>query len=90
MVSGHYLKYELLHVFNKKSNLNLSFSKSLNHLDQFEKYIGRMPCFLIGALINYLVIYLMMNVEMNTDNNYMLYLIPSLWGVADGCWQTQG
>lgn len=53
------------------------------------KYIGRMPCFLIGALINYLVIYLMMNVEMNTDNNYMLYLIPSLWGVADGCWQTQ-
>jgi hypothetical protein len=49
-----------------------------------------MPCFLIGAFINYFVIYLMLNLELNTENNYMLYVIPALWGVADSCWQTQG
>ena len=49
-----------------------------------------MPCILIGAFINYFVIYLMLNLELNADNNYMLYVIPALWGVADSCWQTQG
>ena len=49
-----------------------------------------MPCFLIGAFINYFVIYLMLNLELNADNNYMIYVIPALWGVADSCWQTQG
>jgi hypothetical protein len=49
-----------------------------------------MPCFLIGAFINYFVIYLMLNLELNSENSYMLYIIPALWGIADSCWQTQG
>ena len=56
------------------------------------KFTGRIPCFLVGALINYLMIVLMLNWNVNALNkhhDYIFYLIPALWGVADGAWQTQ-
>ena len=53
------------------------------------KFLGRMPCFLVGAFLNYLMIILMLNWKVNPEQDYILYLIPALWGVADAAWQTQ-
>ena len=56
---------------------------------QMVKYVGRIPCFITGALINYAVIYLMLIWEVNLDEDYVFYLIPLFWGLADAAWQTQ-
>ena len=53
------------------------------------KRIGRTACFLIGACINLAVIGIMLGVELSAENEYVLYMVPALWGVADSCWQTQ-
>lgn len=44
-----------------------------------------------GALVNYLMILLMLNwrITTNEKDDYILYLIPLAWGIADGAWQTQ-
>ncbi len=54
------------------------------------KYTGRVPCFLTGAVINYLMIILMLKWDIsNSEKNYLFYLIPAFWGLADSAWQTQ-
>jgi hypothetical protein len=58
---------------------------------QLVKYIGRLPCILTGALVNYLMIILMLywRIPIDDKDDYIFYLIPALWGVADGAWQCQ-
>ncbi|CAF1072812.1 unnamed protein product [Brachionus calyciflorus] len=52
------------------------------------KYIGRVPCFLFAACLNYFLMIIMMKWDLAT-NDYLFYLIPALWGLADSAWQTQ-
>jgi hypothetical protein len=53
------------------------------------KYVGRMPCFLIAAGINYAMILTMMFWQPNPNQIYMLFIIPAFWGLGDAVWQTQ-
>jgi hypothetical protein len=53
------------------------------------KSLGRVTCILIGAKINFSIILLMLNVELTQSNEYLLYVIPLFWGIADAVWQTQ-
>ena len=55
---------------------------------QLMKTIGRVPCFLIAAAINYIVIFLMLVWDLN-KSSYLFYTIPACWGMADAAWQTQ-
>ena len=47
------------------------------------KYIGRIPCFLIAAVLNYATILLMFLWVPTPESTYVLYLIAVLWGLAD-------
>jgi len=53
------------------------------------KSIGRIACFTIGALLNLSVILLMLFWKVNLEQDYIFYLIPAVWGLADAAWQTQ-
>ena len=50
------------------------------------KYVGRVPCFLIAAAINYSMIILMMVWTPNPDQIYVLFIIPAFWGLGDAVW----
>lgn len=57
---------------------------------QIVKFVGRVPCFVVGAVINYGMIILMLVWEIKKgENEYLLYVIPAFWGLADSAWQTQ-
>ena len=47
------------------------------------KYIGRIPCFLIAAVLNYGTILLMLFWVPTAETTYVLYFIAVLWGLAD-------
>lgn len=46
------------------------------------KYVGRVPCFAIAALINYAMIFTMIFWRPNTEEIYMLFIIPAFWGLG--------
>lgn len=47
------------------------------------KYVGRIPCFVTAAMLNYGTILLMFLWVPTLDNTYVLYIIAVLWGLAD-------
>lgn len=47
------------------------------------KYIGRIPCFLIAALLNYGTIMIMIFWVPTDNSKYVLYIIAVLWGLSD-------
>jgi hypothetical protein len=53
------------------------------------KFIGRIPCFITAAALNYSLILVMIFWKANPEQAYVLYIIPGLWGLADAAWQTQ-
>jgi Na+/melibiose symporter-like transporter len=53
------------------------------------KCIGRMGCLIIAAALNYTAIALMYFWEPRDDQMYVLYVIASLWGIADAAWVSQ-
>jgi len=53
------------------------------------KYTGRLPIFLLGALINVVVIVVFFNWIPNPNEAPALFVLAALWGVADAVWQTQ-
>ena len=53
------------------------------------KYVGRLPIFLGGALLNLAGLIIMMTWDPNPDESYVLFIIAGLWGAADAVWQTQ-
>lgn len=53
------------------------------------KYIGRVGCLLIGALLNYAMIILMFFWEPNDDQIYVLFIIAGVWGMCAAIWQSQ-
>lgn len=56
---------------------------------QLVKYIGRWPCFVLAALINYALIITMFLWKPSEDQIVVLFVIAGLWGLADAVWQTQ-
>jgi hypothetical protein len=53
------------------------------------KYIGRIGCFIVAALLNYSMIILMYFWEPNENQIVVLFIIGGLWGVASAIWQSQ-
>jgi predicted MFS family arabinose efflux permease len=53
------------------------------------KRLGRVTCILFGAKINFSIILLMLNIDLTESSEYLLYVIPLFWGIADAVWQTQ-
>ena len=47
------------------------------------KFVGRIPIFFLGALMNYEMISLMIWWHPNPDQTYVLYVIAILWGLSD-------
>lgn len=47
------------------------------------KYIGRVPCFIIAAALNYITIFLMIFWVPTETNSYVLFIIAILWGLSD-------
>ena len=53
------------------------------------KKIGRTPIFILGAVINILVIIVMLSWSPASDQVAVVYVLAGLWGTADAIWQTQ-
>jgi MFS family permease len=58
---------------------------------QLMKHIGRMPCFIIAAVLNYSMIFLMLvwDLQKTSASSFLFYFVPACWGLADAAWQTQ-
>jgi len=55
----------------------------------FIKYVGRVPIFIGGALLNVICLIILWTWEPNPDMPYVFFFIAALWGAADAVWQTQ-
>ena len=53
------------------------------------KYVGRVPLFLGGALLNIICLVILWTWEPDPDMPYVFFFIAALWGAADAVWQTQ-
>ena len=53
------------------------------------KYIGRIGCFLVAALLNYAMIILMYFWQPNNQQMIVLFVIAGVWAIADAIWQSQ-
>ncbi|CAG7838482.1 unnamed protein product [Allacma fusca] len=53
------------------------------------KSFGRMPVFILGAVINLAVIITMFLWLPSSDEMWILYFLAALWGIADGIWQCE-
>jgi len=53
------------------------------------KYTGRLPIFIMGAVINVVVIIVFFQWTPSPDYAYAFFILAALWGVADAVWQTQ-
>lgn len=53
------------------------------------KHIGRLGCFIVGALLNYVMLAVMYFWQPNVAQTFVLFVIASVWGVADSIWQSQ-
>jgi MFS family permease len=56
---------------------------------QIAKLVGRWPCFLLAAIINYSLIVTMFVWKPTENQIVVLFVLAGLWGVADAVWQTQ-
>ncbi|CAG0895623.1 unnamed protein product [Darwinula stevensoni] len=53
------------------------------------KLVGRIPIFVLGALINAGVIIVLFTWAPNPDNVVVFFVLAGGWGMADAVWQTQ-
>ncbi len=53
------------------------------------KKVGRVPIFLMGALVNIACIAVFFTWTPNPEQPHIFYILAGLWGVADAVWQTQ-
>ncbi|CAF4895068.1 unnamed protein product [Rotaria sp. Silwood1] len=53
------------------------------------KYIGRIGCFIIAAILNYASIIVMYFWRPLEDHMYVLFIIAGVWGIAGAVWQSQ-
>ncbi len=55
----------------------------------FIKYVGRVPIFIFGAIVNLGVVAALYTWEPNPKEAHLFFILAGLWGVADAVWQTQ-
>ena len=55
----------------------------------FIKYVGRVPIFLGGAVLNLICVIVLFEWAPHPDQSYRFFIIAGLWGAADAVWQTQ-
>jgi len=55
----------------------------------FIKYVGRVPIFLGGAVLNLICVIVLFEWAPHPDQSYVFFFIAGLWGAADAVWQTQ-
>ena len=53
------------------------------------KHTGRLPIYLLGALINFTVIIVLWTVVPDPNKEWVFFILAGLWGIADAVWQTQ-
>ncbi|CAI5441736.1 unnamed protein product [Caenorhabditis angaria] len=53
------------------------------------KLFGRMPLFVFGAVVNLLMIITLIIWPLNAMDIEIFYVVASIWGMADGVWNTQ-
>ena len=53
------------------------------------KFTGRIPIFILGAVLNVIVIAVLFNWMPNPDQSYVFFILAGIWGIADAVWQTQ-
>ena len=53
------------------------------------KFVGRIPIFILGAVLNVIVIAVLFNWMPNPDQSYVFFILAGIWGIADAVWQTQ-
>lgn len=56
---------------------------------QLTKYTGRIPLIIFAAILHYGVLITLLIWKPNTEQIWVIYLMPILWGVCDSIWQTQ-
>jgi len=56
---------------------------------QIVKIIGRWPCLITAALINYSLIITMFIWRPSEDQTAVIFVLAALWGTSDGVWQSQ-
>lgn len=53
------------------------------------KYTGRIPIFVAGFIVDLCIQITLMTWMPHPDQEYVLYILASMWGFTDGIWQTQ-
>ncbi|XP_045110413.1 UNC93-like protein isoform X2 [Portunus trituberculatus] len=53
------------------------------------RLVGRVPVFIVGAVINYGVIITLIKWRPHPDDTAIFFVLAGLWGVSDAVWQTQ-
>jgi len=51
--------------------------------------VGRIPIFILGALINYGIIVTMFEWKPDPETPVIFFVIAGFWGIGDAIWQTQ-
>lgn len=55
----------------------------------FIQYVGRVPIFLGGAILNLICVIILFEWTPNPEMSYLFFILAALWGAADAVWQTQ-
>ena len=53
------------------------------------KFTGRVPIFLLGAIINIVVVVIFFEWSPLPSQEYLFYILAAMWGISDAVWQTQ-
>ena len=53
------------------------------------KYTGRTPIFMLGAIVNLIVVIVFFEWSPTANAAYVFFVLAGLWGIADAVWQTQ-
>ena len=53
------------------------------------KYVKRTPLFFAAASLNVATLICMLLWQPKASEKYVFFLLPAMWGIADGIWQTQ-
>ncbi|XP_067930678.1 protein unc-93 homolog A-like [Watersipora subatra] len=53
------------------------------------QYVGRIPFFVLGALINIALVTTFLTFQITQENLYIYFILAGFWGMADAIWQTQ-
>ena len=53
------------------------------------KFTGRVPIFLLGAMINLVVVIILFEWTPHPSQAYVFFILAAMWGIGDAVWQTQ-